>query len=484
MRTQILTFASAYLLSISVASAAKVGSVNLIVSPMIQGKLTAQLELQKGLFKKTFDTLDLKKLEVGQNQIALKKQVDVKDIKVTFTLESETNLENKKEVAIIKGSISPGKEFKDGEAEVVDEKSMKADISCSNVIKSSLKGDQLIIDTSAFKNLSDCGGKDISLYSANYVGKRKVDDGANWFSMADDERMGREYAEQFIAENSSTVLPKDHPTTIYMQEKMDIIAKNSDMPNLRPKVRVINADVLNAFALPGGYVFVFRGLMEKSPSEAALLGVLGHEWAHVTARHGTRGMTRALKTMTIAVSVALVAQVWAEVTDDKVKKIVLPLIGAGTVIGAQLKLLSKGRDQEMEADRLGSQYAVLSGYHPRGIGDMFETFKRESGGGGSTSLEKILSSHPDHDTRIGRNHVYSALFFQGRPDYISTSVGYEHALAALTGEALPPQSQSVQLASAFINGLQKQQEDVVTEYMKGYIETIMKAKKPKEEVAK
>ncbi len=122
------------------------------------------------------------------------------------------------------------------------------------------------------------------------------------------------------------------------------------------------------------------------------MGVLGHEWAHVTARHGTRGMTRTLKTLTAGVTVMLITQVWAEVTDDKVKKVVLPLIGVGTLAGAQLRL-----------------------------------------------------------------------FYPDRKDYIVTSVGYEEAV----------------LATTFVNGLQKQQEDAVSKYMEGFVGKMMTDKKPK-----
>src|SRR5690606_37727220 len=148
---------------------------------------------------------------------------------------------------------------------------------CSNILKSEVKADALIIDLSQFKNLSNCAGKDLPEYSPYHVGKRAVEDGSNWFSMTDDERMGREYADQFIRENHSSILPIDHPATVYRQDEMGLVARMGDRRNVRPKVRVINAVVLNAFALPGGYVFVFRGLMERSPSESALMGVLGHE---------------------------------------------------------------------------------------------------------------------------------------------------------------------------------------------------------------
>lgn len=465
------------LLAPSFAQAAKIKTIRIKASPELAGELSGSLTLTKGLLAKPYHTLTFSKLAPGVTEFKLPRAEKLKSIKTDLQFISTLNLrEGEREGAKISGTIKPGDEFKGHDLKIDSEK-FDPKIDCSNVIRSSEQGEIVEIDLSSFKNLASCEGKDAAEYSPYGVGDRRIDDGSNWFSLADDERMGREYSEQFIAENKDKILPIDHPTTRYMQEKMEEIAKRSDMPDLAPKVRVINADVLNAFALPGGYVFVFRGLMEKSPSEAALMGVLGHEWAHVTARHGTRGMTRSLKTLTAAVSIALIAQVWAEVTEDKVKKIVLPLIGAGTLIGAQLKLLSKGREQELEADRIGSQYALLAGYHPRGIGDMFEVFKREAGGG-STSLEKILSSHPDHDTRIERNHVLSALFYPARPDYVTTSVGYQDALIAMASEPAPSAKETEALATAFVSGLQAQQEGIVMGYMQGYVEEIMKSKKP------
>lgn len=477
---RLLTYTLAFtLLAPALAEAAKMKEVRVKVSPDLQGKLEGRLELTKGLLGKTFHTINLGILKSGNNSFFLPKAEDIKGVKTDIRLVSQTNLkDNDSQSVHIQGTIKPGDGFRGHELKIETEK-FKADINCSNVFRSNRNGEVLEVDLTSFKNLSDCGGKDVQDYSPYGIGKRKVDEGSNWFSLADDERMGREYSEQFIAENRSKVLPVDHPTTRYMQEKMELIARNSDMPNLKPKVRVINADVLNAFALPGGYVFVFRGLMEKSPSEAALMGVLGHEWAHVTARHGTRGMTRSLKTLTAAVTVLLITQVWAEVTDDKVKKVILPLIGVGTVVGAQLKILSKGREQEMEADRIGSQYAMLSGYHPRGIGDMFKVFKREAGGGGSTSIERILSSHPEHDTRIERNHVLSALFYPARQDYVVTSNGYEDAVLAMNSEPIPDANETEILATAFVNGMQKQQEDIVTKHMEDYVGKMMADKKPK-----
>lgn len=480
MRRLVASTLTFVLLLPSFAEAAKTKLVRVKVSPELQGQLQGKFELTKGFRAKTFHTIDLGALVPGDNLITLPKGEDVKGVKTDLRLVSKANLrDDESEAFRLRGTIKPGGGFSGHELNVETEK-FDAKIDCSNVFRSSRQGDLLEIDLTSLRNLADCGGKDSAIYSPFGVGQRSIDDGSNWYSMADDERMGREYAVQFIKDNGDKILPIDHPTTVYMQEKMDLIARNSDMPNLRPKVRVINADVLNAFALPGGYVFVFRGLMEKSPSESALMGVLGHEWAHVTARHGTRGMTRTLKTLTAAVAVMLITQVWAETTEDRVKQIILPMIGVGTLIGAQLRLLSKGREQEMEADRIGSQYALLAGYHPRGIGDMFEVFNREAGGGSSTSLEKILSSHPDHLTRVERNHVLSSLFYPVRPDYVMTSVGYEDALAALTGERMPSQSETVALATAFINGLQKQQEEAVTKYMQGYIGKIMEGRAPRQ----
>ncbi len=469
----ILLFSSVLLTA--TATAGQISSIGLILSPNLQGKIDGTFELQRGLFNQTSEVVTVSNAGPGLHQVALLRPLDVKSVKLRLTLKSAANLKDDlSESAVITGTLTPGKELRREGLEIVNE-DLNAQLSCANVIASRIVGNQLEINLSRFANLTDCSGRDLPEFSHRFVGQRRIDDGSNWFSLADDEKMGREYTEKFIQENRDKILPLEHPTTRYMQEKMELIARYSDLPNLRPKVRVINADVLNAFALPGGYVFVFRGLMEKAPSEAALLGVLGHEWAHVTARHGTRGMTRTLKTLAVAVSIALATQVWAQVTDDKVQKLVLPLIGAGTLAGAQLRLLSKGREQELEADRLGSQYALLANYHPRGIGDMFEAFKREAGGSSST-LEQFLASHPNHDTRIGRNHVLAALFYPARPDYITNSQGFDHALAALTGQPLPQAAQSAQVAQSFVDGLRAQQEGIIVEQMKAHIGDLMRGR--------
>jgi predicted Zn-dependent protease len=78
---------------------------------------------------------------------------------------------------------------------------------------------------------------------------------------------------------------------------MERIAAGSEIPNLKPRVFVINANVLNTFALPGGNVYVFRGLIDSAQSEAEVMGVLGHEWAQVTARYGTKGMSKTIGTI-------------------------------------------------------------------------------------------------------------------------------------------------------------------------------------------
>ena len=113
--------------------------------------------------------------------------------------------------------------------------------------------------------------------------------------------------------------------TVYLQRQMDKIANVADVPrtshkknnigqemNIRPKVHVVNADVLNAFALPGGNIYVFRGLLERAESIDSVMGVLGHEWAHVTARHGTKNVSRSIKMIYGSLIIYGILNIWAD----------------------------------------------------------------------------------------------------------------------------------------------------------------------------
>lgn len=340
-------------------------------------------------------------------------------------------------------------------------------INCRRLFEFTGEPHALKIRFRGFNSLATCDGKELVESSPLYIGQRDVTRpdtkigrifAPNLFSQSSEDAMGREFVDAFNAENAGYILDASHPTTQYMQRLMESIARASDSPNITPHVFVINADVLNAFALPGGYVYVFRGLIDAAKTEAEVVGVLGHEWAHVTARHGTRNMSRAIMKILGGQIVGGVLEFLAIKSRSRVLRTIGPVIQEATVVGAYLHLLHKGRQAESEADRLGSQYAWAVGYQPWGLAGMFETFKQLSGDYTVTSIEKLLSSHPDHDTRISNVLDLSGLFYPVKPDYLSTTEDFELARDAIDAEPKTDISMSEMLGLRFaesVNGMVK-----------------------------
>ena len=166
---------------------------------------------------------------------------------------------------------------------------------------------------------------------------------------------------------------------------------------------VLDSEILNAFALPGGHVLVSRGLLAKFDNEAQLAGVLGHEIGHVTARHVDERMSQIL-TAELAIS-----GIGAASSSD-LALLAAKAIGQGT-------LLKFNRDQEQEADVQGLKYMTRAMYDPTGMLQVLEVLAEASEG--SRQLE-ILSTHPNPKRRIKavRKLVEGKYAFtQGNPDY-------------------------------------------------------------------
>ena len=160
---------------------------------------------------------------------------------------------------------------------------------------------------------------------------------------------------------------------------------------------ILNSDVLNAFALPGGQVFITRGLASQLTNEAELAGVLGHEIGHVTARHGNQQMSRATLVQGGVVAGAIV--IGAADEDSVLRRYGqygLPV----AQVGGQLVLLRYGRGAEYQADELGMRYMSRAGYKPSGQRGVMMTLARLSEGGQRPPV--WLSTHPFPDDRVAR----------------------------------------------------------------------------------
>lgn len=327
-------------------------------------------------------------------------------------------------------------------------------IECRGKVAVTSLGKTLIVRLSGFSSLTSCQGDQIDKLDPLRIGARDVAAGKNRYSPEDDVRFGREFTEEFLRKNADRILPASHPATRYFQGLMERIAAVSDSPGIRPQVYVVNARVLNAFALPGGFVFVFRDLIDSARSEAEVVGVLGHEWAHVAARHGTKNVTRGLNLMRnllIAKLVSLGVLIAGDVSDNKFLEVAGLVAFQLSEPTAVLYYLNKSREAEAEADTLGSQYAWALNYEPWGLSDMFQVFLARTRP--ESRMEEMLSDHPALERRVRSVLNLSALFYPVRSTpaqpYLHTTRDFTEMRRDLSALPYPPNADSVNLGNAF-----------------------------------
>jgi predicted Zn-dependent protease len=197
--------------------------------------------------------------------------------------------------------------------------------------------------------------------------------------------MGREADPQIVATYG---LYDDAELAAYVDAIGQRMVKISHRPDLHFTFRVLDSPVINAFALPGGYVYVTRGILAHMNNEAELAVVLGHEIGHVTAKHGVQRQTSAtLAGLGLGLGGALVPAV-ARYS---------PLLEQSLA----LLFLKYGRDDEHQADELGVEYSLAAGFDPEVGAKFFEVLDRQMQESGA-SLPGWLSTHPDPGDRVQR----------------------------------------------------------------------------------
>jgi len=165
------------------------------------------------------------------------------------------------------------------------------------------------------------------------------------------------------------------------------LAKTSQRPNLPWAFAVVDAPAVNAFALPGGFIYLTRGIMPFLDDEAELAGVLGHEIGHVTARHSAQQYTRG---MGAQLGLAL-GGIFFPATRP---------FGQLAETGLGLLFMKHGRDDELQADRLGAEYSWTSGWDPAGVPDLLNTLARLDEGSDRRGVPNWLSTHPHPADRV------------------------------------------------------------------------------------
>jgi predicted Zn-dependent protease len=227
---------------------------------------------------------------------------------------------------------------------------------------------------------------------------------------AQEIQIGRDGAEQVA---QSIGLVDDPALQAYVDRLGQALARDSERPALPWAFRVVDDPTPNAFAFPGGFIFVTRGLLGMMRNEAELVSVLGHEIGHVTARHSVTMLSR-----------AQLAQIGLGVGS-----VLSPTIARfGDLAGGGLSLLflHYGRDAERQADDLGFRYMLQQGYDPRQMVNVFQALQRSGEIAGQSPLPSWLASHPYPEERIQRIQQHLAQLEQpldqtrvGTDDYMT-----------------------------------------------------------------
>lgn len=196
---------------------------------------------------------------------------------------------------------------------------------------------------------------------------------------------------------SQMAIVEDPEVVGYIQSIVDQLAASMPPQPFQFKASVVLNNSVNAFAIPGGYVFVNTGLIMSMENESELVGALAHELAHVTQRHIARRMDRA-QIVNVASILGALASVFLGGGNAT------GAVFAGSLAAGQTAMLSYSRSDETEADQIGLQYVVKAGFKPQGMEEAFEKIRRKQWASGSTAPE-YLSTHPDIGERINEIHA-------------------------------------------------------------------------------
>ena len=199
----------------------------------------------------------------------------------------------------------------------------------------------------------------------------------------------------------------------YVSDIGQELARNSHRPNLPWSFTIVDSPAINAFALPGGYVYLTRGILAYLDDESELAGVLGHEIGHVTARHAAQAYTRQAQASLGLMVLSIFVPSTQPFTD----------LGA---TGLGVLFLRHGREAELEADRLGVEYGSGAGYDPAGVPRFLATLARVNALS-ERGMPNWLSTHPDPGSRVTKAEPVAGKFVSaGCEEGQSRSVSRAH----------------------------------------------------------
>lgn len=244
-------------------------------------------------------------------------------------------------------------------------------------------------------------GADQKKNDPDQIGNRDVGKCLNFYSLEREIALGKQLAEE--VERQARMF-QDPLLGEYINRIGQNLSRNSDA-KVPMTFKVIDDDSLNAFALPGGFIFVHTGLMRVTESEAELAGAMAHEIAHVAARH-----------MTCQASKSQLVQ-FATLPAMVMGGLPAYIIRQGASIGIPMTFLKLDRHYESEADFLGMQYMYKAGYDPTASLDLFErmlSLQKKN----PSAINKVFSTHPPNADRLQKTQKEIQTILPTRPEYV------------------------------------------------------------------
>jgi beta-barrel assembly-enhancing protease len=200
--------------------------------------------------------------------------------------------------------------------------------------------------------------------------------------------------------NAQVPLVEDPAVNLYVNELGQLLAQHSRRPHVPYRFYVVDADGMNAFALPGGHVYVNRGLIERTRNVSELAGILAHEIAHVSARHGAKNLQRHMRTSSMA------GMMWQLILGRE------PIVDHDAIhVGREIWRAQHSRRDEREADRQAVRYMVAAGVDPKGMLTMFDLLLEEEDRTQDAVSIQWFATHPPTEKRIEatRQHIGKVL---------------------------------------------------------------------------
>ncbi len=246
-------------------------------------------------------------------------------------------------------------------------------------------------------------------YDVSRIGSRKIGDGVNLYSLERDIELGRQMAAET---DSQARFLRDQLVTDYVNRIAQNLVAHSDA-KVPFTIKVVDSDEVNAFSLPGGYLYVNRGLLMAVENEAELASVISHEIAHVAARHATKAMTRK-QLFTLATLPLMFVGGGAASAVSQVAGFAQPI-----------SALKFSRNDEREADLLGLEYVYAAGYDPTEFVHFFEKMRKTTGEKKSSFVVRIFQTHPVTEDRIRRAQEEIATMLPAKEHYLVTTSEFE-----------------------------------------------------------